>query len=307
MSLEERDPQQIILVILTFNQKDKTLRCLENIFATQAPAPQIVLWDNGSQDGTDVAIKSRYPQVHYHHHPLNLGVASGRNAAARLAIVTFQPGYLLFLDNDMEIEPGFIPALAEPFAGNPRLGQTQAKLRLQNDRSRLNDGGGCEINFILGSTNPVGFGEVDRGQYDHPRECIACGGAMLVRANVFEQLGGFDEIFSPFGPEDLDFSLRLQNAGYTTLYAPEAVAYHEVSHSFSDGYTENYARHKSKHWLIFLRRHASPLQKIGFYTIGAPYLLARMILREGRKGNLRALRGAVKGFLENKRDQPSKY
>jgi GT2 family glycosyltransferase len=140
--------------------------------------------------------------------------------------------------------------------------------------------------------------EVDRGQYDEPRPCVACGGAMLVRRDVFEQLDGFDASFNPFGPEDIDFSLRLQKAGYAALYVPQALAYHEVSHSYGAGYTENYARGKVQHWVRFLRRHGSPLQKLAFFCIGAPFIVLRMIVREGRRGNLGAVRGAFRGAID---------
>jgi GT2 family glycosyltransferase len=103
--------------------------------------------------------------------------------------------------------------------------------------------------------------------------------------------------FDPFGPEDLDFSLRLQKAGYQALYVPQAVAYHAVSHTFGEGYSEDYARHKSRHWFTFMRRHASPLQQLGFFLSGAPYLAVRVMLREGSKGNLDAVRGLVGASL----------
>jgi GT2 family glycosyltransferase len=121
---------------------------------------------------------------------------------------------------------------------------------------------------------------------------------MLVRTDVFRELAGFDSTFDPFGPEDLDFSLRLQQAGYRALFVPQAVAYHVVSHTFGEGYTEDYARHKSRHWFTFMRRHASLVQQLGFLLLGAPYLAFRVTLREGRRGNLGALRGLARGFLD---------
>jgi GT2 family glycosyltransferase len=229
-------------------------------------------------------------------------VASGRNAAAALAIKTFNPTHLLFLDNDMLVEAGFVDALAAPFSKNAKLGQTQAKLRFMHDRGRLNDGGGARINFMLWRITPVGFGEIDRGQYDTPKKCISCGGAMMVRTDIFRGLGGFDSEFDPFGPEDLDFSLRLQKKGYSALYVPGAVAYHRVSHTYGKGYTEDYARHKSRHWLLFMSRHAPLLQKAGFYGFGAAYLAVRTFIREARKGNIKALRGIVRGMIDFKKN-----
>lgn len=289
----------VAVVILTLNQRSKALSCLESLFESE-PAPffRVVLWDNGSTDGTIEAVREAFPEALAHHHPSNLGVASGRNAAAKLAIDTLAPTHLLFLDNDMLLEPGFVSALLRPFADDARLGQTQAKLRFMHDRERLNDAGGARIEFWRARTIPVGFGEMDRGQYDTAAKCLACGGAMMVRTDVFQQLGGFDAQFDPFGPEDLDFTLRLAKAGYYALYVPDAVAYHEVSHTIGKGYTEEYARNKLRFFLLLLRRHAPLAQQISFFIIGVPYLAVGVALREGRRGNFGALRGLARGATD---------
>ena len=286
------------IIILTLNQQEKTLQCLEALTQSGAAERHILVWDNGSQDGTAVAIRQTYPHVLVHESPTNLGVASGRNAAAKLASETFQPTHLLFLDNDILVEPGFVEALYQPFTANDKVGQTQAKLRFMHDPQRLNDGGGNTINFTFGQFMPVGFNKIDRGQHDTIKPCISCGGAMMVRRDLFEQLGGFDAIFDPFGPEDADFSLRLQKAGYEALYTPQAVAYHEVSHTFGKGYSEEYARLKSRHWRTFMGRHASPAQRFAFYAIGTPYLGLKVFIREARRGNLGAIRGIIRGLFD---------
>jgi GT2 family glycosyltransferase len=298
--------QEIVVIILTWNQKERTRQCIEALRAGSPSPLRIFVLDNGSHDGTGAALRAAFPDILVHEHPINLGVASGRNAAAALAMGIYNPRYLLFLDNDILVEPHFVEALHAPFELDGRVGQTQAKLRFMDDPTRLNDAGGARINFLLWQITPVGFGEIDRGQYDQVRPCISCGGAMMVRTDVFRQLGGFDAQYDPFGPEDMDFSLRLQELGYKALYVPGAVALHAVSHSFGKGYSEEYARHKSRHWYRFMRRHASPLEQAGFFAVGAPYLAARVLLREGRKGNFGALRGLANGIFDlSRRSQHS--
>lgn len=292
------DTANIVVIVLTMNQRNWILECLASLLTQWEPPFQVLVWDNGSQDGTVTAIQEGFPDVLTHHHPHNLEVASGRNAAAELAIKTLQPTHLLFLDSDMLLEPGFISALLKPFMEDDQVGQTQAQLRFMHDRKRLNDGGGAQINFVLWQVTPVGYNEIDRGQYDTIKPCISCGGAMMDRTEVFQQLGGFDRTFNPFGPEDLDFSLRLKKAGYKALYVPQAVAYHMVSHTFGAGYSEDYAQHKSWHWFNFMRRHASFRQKLGFGFLGAPILVSRVLIREGRRGNLGAFRGLVRGLFD---------
>jgi GT2 family glycosyltransferase len=293
---------RIAIVVLTVDQRERTLRLLRSLVHDDARA-RILVWDNGSTDGTDDAVRREFPAVHVHRHPTNLGVASGRNSGAALAIERYQPTHLLFLDNDMVVQHGFVNALLEPFAREPRLGQTQAKLLYMDEPTRINDGGGCRINFWLGRTHPVGCGQIDRGQCDEMAPCISCGGAMLVRTEVFQELGGFDATFDPFGPEDIDFSLRLQKRGYRALYVPGAVAYHEVSHTFEGGgYTTRYARSKARHWLRFLGRHGTLAQKVGFAVIGVPMIALRLTVREALRGNPGAIVGSVRGLFEALRD-----
>ncbi len=287
----------VVVIILTYKQRDKTLACLSELLANTGRPFRSLVWDNGSQDDTIASIKHIFPDVWTHDCESNLGVAAGRNAAAQLAIHELGATHLLFLDNDILVEQGFVDALYEPFELDPAIGQTQAKLRFMHDRSLINDGGGAQVSFVFWRVKPVGFGEVDRGQYDAPRTCVSCGGAMMVRTDVFQQLNGFDLLFGPFGPEDLDFSLRLQKAGYKAMYIPKAVGYHQVSHTFGKGYSEEYAQHKSRHWLLFMRRHASISQKIAFYLFGAPILVIQVLIREARRGNLGAIRGLIHGVV----------
>lgn len=296
---------RIAVIILTVNQCEQTLRCLEHLrIAQSTESPfSVTVWDNGSHDETPAAIRKASPGVTVLISETNLGVAGGRNSAATAVIAKETPDFLLFLDNDMVVCQDFVRALAEPFAGDngARIGQTQAKLRLSDDPERLNDGGGCRIQFWLGRTRPVGFGEQDRGQFDTPTRCAACcGGAMMVRSDLFVELGGFDETFNPFGPEDLDFSLRLQKRGFEAWYIPEAMAFHDVNHTVGAGYSKDYAARRSRHWLQLMRRHAGVLDWIGFIVIGMPLIAIRVLIRAGRKRNLGALRGLVRGVLSRK-------
>ena len=98
---EKDSPVRITVIILTFNQRDTTLELLESLSRLDHPAFDVLVWDNGSDDGTVPAIEARFPRVLAHRHSQNLGVASGRNAAAALAAERFDSTHFLFLDNDI--------------------------------------------------------------------------------------------------------------------------------------------------------------------------------------------------------------
>jgi GT2 family glycosyltransferase len=288
----------VAILILTLDQRESTLRVLDSLRTELGRGVTILLWDNGSSDGTAEAVRRSFPDVIVHGSPENRGVAGGRNAVARLAVERLAPTHLLFLDNDMVVTPGFVRELLAPFASDARVAQTQAKLRLIDEPELLNDGGGFNLSFWLARTEPVGFREVDRGQRDQVRQCLPCGGAMAVRTDVFRELGGFDEVFNPYGPEDLDFSLRVRDRGYLALYVPSAMAYHAETGTFEGGrYTETYARYKARNWLVLMRRHARLHQQAAFFVLGLPYLAVRMLVKEGPRKGLSVLRGWVRGAV----------
>ena len=263
----------VAIVVLTMNQREKTLRCLASVREVRGDLFDVVLWDNNSGDGTVQAVADSFPEVLVHQHETNLGVASGRNAAARMAAEQFGSAYFLFLDNDTTVDPEFLRHLLSPFASDPCVAQTTPKIKFYSDHRILYGARGCGVNFLFGRTAHIGHREIDRGQYDARSNCIPSGGCMLVRRDVFERLNGFDSIYDPYGPEDLDFGFRVREAGYAALYIPDAVIFHDPSpgRTVSQGqYSETYASYRARHWLRFMRRHASPLQQAGFFIIGAP-------------------------------------
>lgn len=290
----------IAVLLLTYDQPADLFACLDSLLELEEhPEFRILVWENGTGTETASVMARRYPGVAYHVAGQNLGVAGGRNAAAAMATDLWDPSHFLFLDNDMVVEPGFVRELAEAHTRRPTLGQAQAKLRMMAEPTVLNDGGGCDVRFWLGRTRPVGIGEVDRGQYDTVRPCIAAGGATLVRRSVFEELGGFDTSFNPYGPEDLDFSLRLRRAGHEALFIPSAMAYHRYSRTYvGKGFTAAYARGKARNWFRLMARHATPLDWLGFLALGGPLAAVRTAAREIRKGNAAAIPALLRGALD---------
>ncbi len=127
---------------------------------------------------------------------------------------------------------------------------------------------------------------------------------MLVRTRVFRELQGFDPAFDPYGPEDLDFGLRAREKGYRGLYVPGALVFHEArpGRSYEGGqYTEQFAKNRMRTWLLFMGRHASWAEKLGFVLLGGPYRAIRLLVREVRRGNVRALKGLAQGLFAGRR------
>ena len=104
-------------------------------------------------------------------------------------------------------------------------GFVASKMLNYYNRSIIDDAGdGIKM---IGSPFARGHGEEDKGQYDTPGFILgACAGAALYKREVFEAAGFFDEDFFAYY-EDIDFSLRLQIAGYKCYYNPKAICYHK--------------------------------------------------------------------------------
>lgn len=286
----------IAAIVLGVDRLAKTRACVASLLGAEGWKPRIQVLDNGSSDGTGVAMASEFPGVRVERSDSNLGAATGRNLAVARAVDEWAPEFLLFVDDDAELHPAAIAALVAPFseAGNERLGATAAKIRYPGDPPRIYVAGGSSIRFWMGDTSPYGQGELDRGQYDSPEPCIPGTGCLMVRRAAFDEVGGFDAAYDPYGYEDLDFSLRLIEAGWECLYVPMALAWHERGNVLGDGYyTARYAAVKRRNWKRFLRRHGSPLERMAFWLIGAPFLFTRLVVRELRAGNAAAIGGLL--------------
>lgn len=290
----------VIAIVLTVNQRENTVRCLRSLQTVTCPGFEVVVWDNGSTDGTGEAVLGEFPQVHYHWNTTNLGAAGGRNSGVEFSKkATDSPASeFLFLDNDTVVTPEFLEHLIRPLKEHSEIGQTAAKILFLRQPDTINVAGGSDIRFWRGSTRARGYGKLDNGQYDKELDCIAPAGCTLVRAAVFDGVGGFDVRFDPYGLEDLDLSARIVQSGYRCVYVPEAVIYHEPTQTFGQGkYTGAYARKKAENWRRFLSRHGRLHQKFLFYTVGAPFSAGAAIFRELRRGNFAAIGGLIRGAL----------
>jgi GT2 family glycosyltransferase len=273
------------IIVLTFNQKEKTIRCLTSLQNLLYDKYKIFLWDNGSVDGTVEAVQKLFPEVITHYSGKNLGVAGGRNSAVQFVNTNYKSDFYLFLDNDTVVEPDFLTLLVQKFSEDKSIGITTAKIKYLNDHKYLYGAGGCAIDFKRGKTSHRGYGELDEGKYDNINECISSGGCLMVRKDAFSKLNGFDEIFNPYGPEDIDFVLRGKKLGYKSVFVSSSIIYHdpEPGHSLEGGAKrKSYTINKAKKFLILLNRHARYHEKLYFYFISAPLLIAKFILRKIR-------------------------
>ena len=215
----QKEPR-VSLVVLNWNGREHSAQCLQSLVELEYPGDrlEIILWDNGSIDGSAVFLRSRFPSVRIISSETNLGFAEGNNRAAAEA----RHEWVAFINNDVRVPPDWLRHLASRLRAHPEA---------RCIASRIMNWDGTAIDFVGGSMNfyghgfQPGFGE-SRSIIDVERRVLfACGGALLIRRDLFLEVGGFDPSYFLFF-EDIDLGWRLNLLGHDVWYTPEATVFH---------------------------------------------------------------------------------
>lgn len=276
----------VVAIVLTYDQREDTLRALQSLQQSGYAALTIVLVDNGSSDGTAEVVAETFPDVHVLRHATNQGAAAGRNTGMEFSEAHLEYDFMLFMDNDCVATEGFLEPMVQALTNTKGAGLASAKLHKLLEPGIIDDGGGCKVNFYTGSSERRGSGEPDRGQYDRATEPghIPNTGCLLMTRAALKAAHRFDTKLDPYGYEDLDFSLRAMKQGHCFKFVPEALVYHKGNRTGFGSYTADYARIKGRNLRRFLRKHATPWQRFCF-GLFLPILAAKTIVREVSRGN----------------------
>lgn len=223
----------IDIVITAWNAKVYLLRCLRSIEDNLKNINyQIILVDNGSTDGTSEMIKEDFPHIFLLRNSQNKGVAPARNQGIRVS----RNNYLMLLDADAELTKSAVENLLEFMETHPPVGVVGPKLIDPNGALQFS----CRqfpriitpiyrrLSFLPFSKNSQVLREHQMSDWDHsyarPVDYVI-GACQLIRRSALEEVGLLDEkIF--YGPEDIDFCLRMWLNGWMVYYYPDAVIIH---------------------------------------------------------------------------------
>jgi N-acetylglucosaminyl-diphospho-decaprenol L-rhamnosyltransferase len=236
----------------------QTLESLER----QEPRPRVVIVDNSAEGLGAQLVRDRFPWALSVAFGVNLGFGAALNRAVREV-----PGDpIVFLNDDVSAEPGFIAGLTA--ALTPEVGMVAGVLLREVDPSRIDSAG------VVADRTLLGFDYLN----GEPIEALESagdplgptGGAALYRRSAFEQVGGFDEgIFLYY--EDLDLALRMRLAGFGCRLAPSARGIHAYSETLGANTGRKYAMTGWSRGYL--------LRAYGFGK--RPLLLARAVAVEG--------------------------
>jgi GT2 family glycosyltransferase len=285
-------PATVAVIVPSWNSADLLPRCLESLEG-QGEGVEVLVVDNGSGDGT-LELLEREAVAHISL-PRNVGFAAAVNLGARRVGAEA----ILSLNADTVLEPGCVGALAKALAADETLGGVQPRiLQLEGDPPRRDIGAARLYSAGQALTRDgraleQGAGEAQGAGWLAPREVFGvCGAACLLRRELFDELGGYDERYFAFY-EDVDLNVRARIAGWGFAYVPEAVVWHVGNASWQAGFEKPGAENAR---LVARNRLASQLK---FMPLGAaPRIAAVEAGSLLRAASQRRFRATLRGKLE---------
>lgn len=252
----------ISIVFTNLNGGSEPLDLLASVDALDYPRAkvEVIMVDAGSTDGSDTQTTTRFPRTSILRVPSTLGLPGALNKG----IATSRGTYVFVGNDDLVVAPSSLRILIERMEGDPTIGLASGRVYFKYPEPDKTSFFYAHFRFHLwtGRITAVSNLEEPTDVEWLQSSCI------LIRRNVFNRIGTFDEGFRPMYFDDLDFCLRASRAGFRLVYEPAAVFRHGASQTMRRnlrGKTRTWYRNKVR----FLLKHGSVLQIVSTLTLMA--------------------------------------
>ena len=205
----------VSIVVPVYNQVPFTLACIDALISSATRYRfEILVGDDGSTDATAVALAVPMPGVRHIRHVENLGFVGNCNATAAQALGR----YLVFLNNDTIVLPGWLDELIGTLEADQRIGLAGSKLIFPD--GRLQECGA----LVWRDGSAWNYGRLSdprRPEFCYLRDVDYVSGASIALSRaLWNDLGGFDTLFKPAYAEDADLAFRVRALGLRTVVQP---------------------------------------------------------------------------------------
>ncbi|MBP5260326.1 MAG: glycosyltransferase family 2 protein [Paludibacteraceae bacterium] len=228
MIQSSQSQNRVSVIILNWNGLAYLQRYLPSVVAHTDPAmADVIVADNGSTDGSVAWLKQAMPQVQVFEFAENHGFAEGYN----IAVDRVDTEYVVLLNSDVEVTPGWLDAPIAYMEKHPRVAACQPKILQAADHGRFEFAGACG-GFIDYLGYPFCRGrimdtlETDSGQYDTVVPVFwATGACLIIRQDDYVDYGGLDPRFFAH-QEEIDLCWRLWSRGREVVVVPQSKVFH---------------------------------------------------------------------------------
>ena len=246
-------PPKVSVIVPTYNLKKIVCECLKSILSQDYPNLEVILVDNGCTDGTGEAVIKKFPQVRIIRNKKNLGVTGGVNTGLKEA----DGDYIWLVDHDNIFRKNTLSEMVKLLESDSKIGIVVPKIYYWEKKDTI-WAAGTGMNLLTGEN--IFRGGKDIGKYDKIEEVEIAPANFLVKREVIEKVGFYDDVFF-ISYEDADFSFRVKKAGYKIVYTPKAICYHKIPLLDKKAAKQRWlsrAYWASRNKIIFMRKH-SPL------------------------------------------------
>ncbi len=249
------------IIIPNYNGINYLENCLRSLQTEEA---EIIVVDNGSLDGSCEMTAEKFPQVKIICFAENTGFCKAVNAG----IAAAETEYVIFLNNDTVVEPGFTAALEDALNRDENIFSGAAKMLSMQEQDKLDDAG--DLYCALGWAYAIGKGKPEARYNKSYPIFAACGGAAIYRKSILEQIGLLDENHFAY-LEDIDLGYRAQIYGYRNVFVPQARVFHAGSASSGSRYNKFKVDLTSKNSICLIYKNMPTLQiilNLPFFLVG---------------------------------------